>query len=127
MIIIEYGKIKCHVNNINWSYRNRGSDPRNKINKPIIILPPNIINKIFIRKNLFDKKNKVIDNTLIKIIPVYSAINNNANPPPPYSTLNPETNSDSPSTKSNGARLVSANDVIIHNIKINTINKNIGK
>ncbi len=31
-----------------------------------------------------------------------------ANPPLLYSVLNPETNSDSPSAKSNGARLVSA-------------------
>lgn len=31
-----------------------------------------------------------------------------ANNPPLYSTLNPETSSDSPSTKSKGARLVSA-------------------
>ena len=31
-----------------------------------------------------------------------------ANPPEPYSILNPDTNSDSPSEKSNGVRLVSA-------------------
>ena len=31
-----------------------------------------------------------------------------ANPPPAYSVLNPETNSDSPSAKSNGARFTSA-------------------
>lgn len=46
---------------------------------------------------------------LIKIILAYSAKNNKANPPLPYSTLNPETNSDSPSAKSKGVRLVSAN------------------
>ena len=39
---------------------------------------------------------------------LYSAKNTNANPPPLYSALNPETNSDSPSAKSNGIRLVSA-------------------
>lgn len=38
----------------------------------------------------------------------YSAIKIKANPPLPYSTLNPETSSDSPSAKSNGVRLVSA-------------------
>lgn len=32
----------------------------------------------------------------------------------PYSTLNPDTNSDSPSAKSNGVRFVSARFVIIH-------------
>ena len=44
----------------------------------------------------------------IKIIPEYSEINKRAKPPPPYSTLNPETNSLSPSEKSNGVRLLSA-------------------
>ena len=35
-----------------------------------------------------------------------------ANPPPPYSTLNPETSSDSPSAKSKGVRFVSAKQEI---------------
>lgn len=39
---------------------------------------------------------------------MYSAKKIKANPPLLYSTLNPETNSDSPSAKSNGERLVSA-------------------
>jgi len=38
----------------------------------------------------------------------YSAIKINANITLPYSILNPETNSDSPSAKSKGVRLVSA-------------------
>lgn len=38
----------------------------------------------------------------------YSAKKNKANDPPAYSTLKPETSSDSPSVRSNGARLVSA-------------------
>lgn len=38
----------------------------------------------------------------------YSARKNRANGPPAYSTLNPETSSDSPSVRSNGVRLVSA-------------------
>jgi hypothetical protein len=45
----------------------------------------------------------------------------NANPTLPYSTLNPETNSDSPSAKSKGVRLVSANLIINHK---NSIGKN---
>lgn len=45
---------------------------------------------------------------LIMIILAYSAIKINANPNLPYSILNPETSSDSPSAKSNGVRLVSA-------------------
>ena len=46
--------------------------------------------------------------TLIKRILAYSDIKIKANPPALYSVLNPETNSDSPSAKSKGVRLVSA-------------------
>lgn len=49
---------------------------------------------------------------------VYSAINTNANSPLLYSMLKPDTNSDSPSAKSNGVRLVSAKHVINHNTAI---------
>jgi len=45
---------------------------------------------------------------------VYSAIKIRANIPALYSTLNPDTSSDSPSAKSNGVRLVSAKLVINH-------------
>lgn len=38
----------------------------------------------------------------------YSARKNKAKGPPAYSTLKPETNSDSPSVRSKGARFVSA-------------------
>ena len=44
----------------------------------------------------------------MKMICEYSARKNNANGMLAYSTLYPETNSDSPSVKSNGARFVSA-------------------
>jgi len=50
----------------------------------------------------------------IKIILAYSAIKIKANPKLPYSMLNPETSSDSPSAKSNGVRLVSARHEINH-------------
>lgn len=49
---------------------------------------------------------------LINKILAYSAKKINANPPLEYSTLNPDTNSDSPSAKSNGVRLVSAKEEI---------------
>lgn len=45
---------------------------------------------------------------------VYSAIKNKANGPAAYSTLNPDTSSDSPSVRSKGARLVSARVEINH-------------
>lgn len=44
----------------------------------------------------------------------YSARKNRANGPPAYSTLKPETSSDSPSVKSNGARFVSARVEMYH-------------
>lgn len=44
----------------------------------------------------------------------YSARKIKAKPAAPYSILNPETNSDSPSAKSKGARLVSAIQVTNH-------------
>jgi hypothetical protein len=49
----------------------------------------------------------------------YSNKNNRVNPPPPYSILNPEISSLSPSLKSNGARFLSAtitrNHIRAHN------------
>lgn len=44
----------------------------------------------------------------------YSARKNKAKGPPAYSTLNPETSSDSPSVKSKGARFVSASVEMYH-------------
>lgn len=44
----------------------------------------------------------------------YSARKNSAKGPPAYSTLNPDTNSDSPSVRSKGARFVSARVEIYH-------------
>lgn len=50
----------------------------------------------------------------IIIMLAYSAIKNRANGPAAYSTLKPETSSDSPSVRSNGARFVSASVEINH-------------
>lgn len=54
------------------------------------------------------------DNVFIRRILAYSARKNRAKGPPAYSTLNPETSSDSPSVRSKGARLVSARVEIYH-------------
>lgn len=58
----------------------------------------------------------------------YSAIKIRANPAAPYSTLNPDTSSDSPSAKSKGVRLVSARHEISHTpargVKINNLTQN---
>ena len=72
-------------------------------------------------------KNKMHVSVFIIRIFMYSAKKNNANGPAAYSTLNPETSSDSPSVKSKGARFVSArvetNHIIArgHNGKINQV------
>jgi hypothetical protein len=58
--------------------------------------------------------NNVDVNKLIAKILVYSAIKISANKPLLYSTLKPDTSSDSPSAKSKGVRLVSARLVMNH-------------
>jgi len=108
------GKITFQANIINLSYRNRTKVPRiHKIKTKI---------KTKTKLKYADPpKNKIEVKYLIKIILPYSAINNKANPPPPYSTLNPETSSDSPSAKSKGVRLVSAK--MVTNQTINKFHK----
>lgn len=59
-------------------------------------------------------RNSVADSVFISRILAYSAKKNKANGPPAYSTLNPDTSSDSPSVKSKGARLVSARVEMYH-------------
>lgn len=59
-------------------------------------------------------KNSVAESVFIRRMFAYSARKNSANGPPAYSTLKPETSSDSPSVKSKGARLVSASVEINH-------------
>lgn len=59
-------------------------------------------------------KNRIVVKIFIIIMLAYSARKNSANGPAAYSTLKPETSSDSPSVKSNGARFVSARVEINH-------------
>lgn len=106
---MDTGKNIFHLNFINISYRNRGYDPRTH-NKIIVI----IINIIHDSVLASDLKNKIIVIILRMIILMYSAKKINANHPPIYSTLKPDTSSDSPSAKSKGLRFVSARQVIIH-------------
>lgn len=58
--------------------------------------------------------NTIVERAFIRIMFMYSAMKNRAKGPAAYSTLNPETNSDSPSVRSNGARFVSARVEINH-------------
>lgn len=79
-----------------------------------------IIIIIIDNENLIGAKNIIVEIILRISILKYSDKKIKANHPPIYSTLNPETNSDSPSAKSNGLRLVSAKQDDSH-IKNNTI------
>ena len=76
---------------------------------------------------VLNDKNITLKIILIKIILAYSAIKIRANPTLPYSILNPETNSDSPSAKSNGVRFVSATHEINHTPIIGIKIKNLKK
>jgi len=69
-----------------------------------------------------EAKNIHLNRVDMKKILAYSAIKIIANPTDPYSTLKPDTSSDSPSEKSNGVRLVSATQQIN---QTNTRGKNI--
>jgi len=59
-------------------------------------------------------RNKMVESVFINKMLPYSAKKNKAKGPPAYSTLKPETSSDSPSVKSKGARLVSASVEMYH-------------
>jgi len=75
-----------------------------------------------LNNNSIEPVNSVTVSILINKIFIYSAMKIRANIPALYSTLNPETSSDSPSAKSNGVRFVSAKFVINHIINSGIIN-----
>lgn len=76
---------------------------------------------------MLNEKNKIVVRRAITTILAYSAMKIIAKDPLLYSVLNPDTNSDSPSAKSNGVRLVSARVVMNHTKKVigNINNKNL--
>lgn len=59
-------------------------------------------------------RNRMVVRVFIIRMFEYSARKNRVNGPAAYSTLKPDTSSDSPSVRSNGARLVSANVEMYH-------------
>lgn len=116
------GKNIFQQSRINWSTRYRGKDALTHIkkNRTKLVLIPRTKGS---RKKSGDIKihppiNISIVIKLIRIIEPYSAKKNNAKPILAYSTLNPDTSSDSASGRSKGARLVSAK-IEIRNIKNN--------
>lgn len=59
-------------------------------------------------------RNRTVVSAFISMMFAYSARKNRANGPAAYSTLKPDTSSDSPSVRSNGARFVSASVEMYH-------------
>lgn len=91
---------------INLSYRTRGKEQRTHTKMKQI-------RNVFIKVRP-DPRKKIEVIKLKNIIIPYSLIKIKANKPPPYSILNPETISDSPSAMSKGVRLASAIHSINH-------------
>lgn len=94
---------------------------RTQINKIEIARVFNIRNRLPRIDGMIEGEKITAVIRLIPIILVYSAMKIKANSPLLYSTLNPDTSSDSPSAKSKGVRLVSARFVINQNIDNNGI------
>lgn len=105
------GRNLFHVRFIRWSYRIRGKVARTHTNRVARVTVSSTKIKS-LKRGKVNPKNTILENRLITKILVYSAIKINANNPLLYSTLNPDTSSDSPSAKSNGVRFVSARFVM---------------
>lgn len=106
------GRNSFQVRYIRLSYRIRGMVARTQM-KIVATIMVFSIKKRFVATIDSPVKNTIDSKLIIKIL-AYSAMKIKANIPLLYSTLNPETSSDSPSAKSNGVRLVSARLVINH-------------
>lgn len=124
------GRVTCHMHItrvrgrkffhnrcMSWSYRNRGYDARTHKNR--VVSTRALIIKLVVYNSgniglLCAPRKRIIVRAFIMMILAYSARKKRAKGPPAYSTLNPDTNSDSPSVKSKGAQLVSARVEINH-------------
>ena len=93
------------------SYRIRGSDPRTKTNSAATVVVFKIIDIVELSGVCIRITDVII---LINKMFIYSAMKIRANVLLLYSVLNPDTNSDSPSAKSNGVRFVSASADVNH-------------
>lgn len=100
-------QIRC----MSWSYRNRGYAARTQRNTRASMVSLIIIFAEAASGNdgSYDvPRNKDAVSAFMNRMLAYSAKKNRANGPPAYSTLKPETSSDSPSARSKGDRFVSA-------------------
>lgn len=111
------GRKFFHSRCMSWSYRNRGYDARihrNNMVRQRVLMAKLMVYSSGIRGLWNAPRNMIVVRAFIMMMFMYSAMKNRANGPAAYSTLNPETSSDSPSVRSNGARLVSASVEINH-------------
>lgn len=102
---------------ISWSYRKRGNEARTHKKKRASITALDIRLDVVAsgRVGMWDAPRKsAAVRAFMRRMFEYSARKNRAKGPPAYSTLNPETSSDSPSVRSKGARFVSASVEIYH-------------
>lgn len=105
------GRKFFHSKCMSWSYRNRGYEARIHKNRAVresVFSMKFIVNISGCRGLGIVLMKMIVVRAFIRMMFMYSAMKNKANGPAAYSTLKPETSSDSPSVKSNGARLVSA-------------------
>ena len=109
----KFFQVRC----ISWSYRNRGYEARTHRNT-MDSRAALVIRLIAVSSGIVGMweapRNRVAESVFMSRMLAYSAKKNRAKGPPAYSTLNPETSSDSPSVRSKGARLVSARVEIYH-------------
>ena len=111
------GKKFFHRRCISWSYRNRGYDARIHKNSDVsssVLIMKLAVNSSGSSELWAEPRNTTVVKAFIMMMFMYSAMKNSANGPAAYSTLKPDTSSDSPSVRSNGARLVSARVEINH-------------
>ena len=111
------GRTLFHAIFINLSYRNRGKVARTQTQKNLKQTTIQGVAGLSMAPLL----QRTLHSKAINIILAYSAIKIKANPPPPYSILNPDTSSDSPSAKSNGVRFVSATQATTQNTSMGAI------
>lgn len=105
------GRKFFHKRCMSWSYRKRGYDARTHRNEMVRSI--DFVTKLIVYSSGISglwnaPRNRMVVKMFIIMMLAYSARKKSAKGPPAYSTLNPETSSDSPSVRSKGARLVSA-------------------
>lgn len=109
----KFFQIRC----MSWSYRKRGYEART--HRKTIERSAALVMRLAAVSSgsvgMWEAPRKsVAERVFIRRMLAYSARKNKAKGPPAYSTLKPDTSSDSPSVRSKGARFVSARVEMYH-------------